>query len=140
MMAVQRDQWACVSFVNTCRSNHTCQPEVDEFSIASIFDDCKRDVAKRNMAKRDGEGSELLVRKVEEFCFVKEDQEWGNGLAYISEAIWLAEISCIKWQSFLASYFFDKLLMEYEFVLFANIFLQTAEKNTKPNKWFCLKF
>jgi len=39
------------------------------------------------MAKRDGEGSELLVRKVKEFCFVKEDQEWGNGLAYISEAI-----------------------------------------------------
>jgi len=55
--------------VNACGSDHTCQPEVEEFSVAGVFDDCRRDVA-----KRDGEGSELLVGKVEEFCFVKGDQ------------------------------------------------------------------
>jgi len=54
--------------------------------VASVFDNYRRDVA-----KRDGERSKLLVRKVEEFCFMKGDQGWENG-ACISEAIWLADV------------------------------------------------
>ena len=61
MMAVQRDDepnllaWAYKSKV-------TCRPNVDRFSVASVFDDFGS-----NVPKRTSERSELFARGVEEF-------------------------------------------------------------------------
>jgi len=47
-------------------SDHTCAPDVHEFSIASVFGDFGGDITKRA-----GEKEELLVRKVNGFYSVK---------------------------------------------------------------------
>ena len=47
------------------RSN-TCGPDIDGFSVGSVFYDFRCDVAKRA-----GERGELLVEGVKEFCSVK---------------------------------------------------------------------
>jgi len=59
-----------------CGSDPTCRQDVEGFSVVGVFDDCRRDVAKRV-----DEGSKLLVGKVQEFCF---DQGWGNGRTCVS--------------------------------------------------------
>jgi len=51
------------------RTRDTCGPDVDGFSVAGVFEDFEGDVGKGA-----GEGGELLVRRVEEFCTVKDEQ------------------------------------------------------------------
>jgi len=56
------------------RSEVTCGPDVDGFSIASVFNDFWSDVAKRT-----GERGELLVGGVEEFGSMKKMKEQRGG-------------------------------------------------------------
>jgi len=52
-------------FVCVWRAN-TCEPDIDGFSVAGVFDDFECDVA-----ERPGERDELLVGGVKEYCSVK---------------------------------------------------------------------
>jgi len=62
----EREHRACISFVYTCGSDHTCAPDVHGFSVAGIFYD-----SRKSIAKRAGKRGEFLAGRTQNFFFVR---------------------------------------------------------------------